>query len=133
MNKASRSTRLQLLRNIAVLQIKLLIDGMRDAILIPISLIAGILGLLRGGGDADREFQHVVRLGRRTEQWINVFGHEPAATNSLATGSLDNLLARVEAAVMEQYRKIPTSGKAGSATNTPDEFVEEGSGKEAEE
>ena len=37
-----------LIRDILVLQLKLVVDGMRDFILVPISLIVGIASLLKG-------------------------------------------------------------------------------------
>ena len=35
-----------LLRDVAVLQVKLLVDGLRDLVLVPASLIAGLISLL---------------------------------------------------------------------------------------
>jgi hypothetical protein len=105
MSESTRSPRQQLVREAAVLQLKLLVDGIRDALLIPVSLVAALIGLVRGGPDADREFRHVLKLGRRSERWINLFGHRPPLLRSHPGGSLDMLLDRVEETVMEQYRK----------------------------
>ena len=81
-----------LAREAAVLQIKLVVDGFRDALLIPISLVAAIIGIFRGGEDADREFREVLKLGRRTERWINLFGYHRPYSKSHPAGSMDRLI-----------------------------------------
>lgn len=105
---ADHNPRLGLLREATVLQLKLLVDGLRDAILIPISLVAALIGLLRGGPDCDREFRRVLKLGRRSERWINLFGHQRPLGRSGATSSLDGILEQVESTVLEQYEKSRT-------------------------
>jgi len=105
-----QNPRLALARETAVFQLKLLADGFRDALLIPISLIAGLLGIVRGGEDCNRQFREVVRLGRRSERWINLFGHEQPLGVENPAGSIDRILEQVEAVVIEQYRK----GKSAS-------------------
>jgi hypothetical protein len=107
METANRNPRIELIRETAVLQIKLLVDGVRDAILIPLSLVAALIGVLRGGADCDREFRRVIKLGRRSERWINLFGHKRPLGNDLAKGSMDSILEQVESAVMEQYKRSP--------------------------
>lgn len=93
------------MRRAAVLQIKLLADGIRDAALIPISLIAALIGLIRGGENADREFEEIIKLGRRSERWINLFGHHRPLKRSHPAGSMDTLIARVEEVLREQVGK----------------------------
>ena len=73
-------TRADLLWRLMVFQLKLLMDGIRDVALVPISLIAGVIGVVRGGPDADRPLESVLRFGRRTEVWINLFGHQQGNT-----------------------------------------------------
>ena len=53
MNKSKESPRVRLIRESATLQLKLVADGLRDALLIPVSLVATVIGLLRGGDDCD--------------------------------------------------------------------------------
>lgn len=114
MSEQEPHPRTELLRKSLILQFKLVLDGIRDAALIPIALVATVIGLLRGGPDVDREFQKVVKLGRRTERWINVFGHQPPLRSNQA-GSLDGLLDRVEEVVMDQYRKGRSEEEARAA------------------
>ena len=105
MNDASQSPRNRLIREAAVFQLKLLIDGLRDALLIPVSLLAMLIGVFRGGDDCDREFRRVLKLGRRSERWINLFGNARPLGRPSRTGSMDAVLEQVETVVMEQYRK----------------------------
>ena len=115
MNDASRNPRIVLIREAAVFQLKLLADGFRDALLIPISLFAALLGVLRGGPDCDREYRRVIKLGRRSERWINLFGNQRPLGRSESKGSMDAILNQVEHAVIEQYRRGQESGKGGGA------------------
>jgi len=111
MDRSNRNPRVELVRETAVLQIKLLVDGLRDAILIPVSLVAALIGLLRGGPDCDLEFRRVIKLGRRSERWINLFGHQPPLGGDPVTGSMDSILEQVETAVMEQYKRGSQTAK----------------------
>jgi hypothetical protein len=117
MNSSSQNPRIDLLRKTAVLQLKLLADGLRDAILIPVSMIAALIGLLRGGNNCDREFRRVVNLGRRSERWINLFGHHPPLDTSHPAGSIDAMLNQVESVVLEQYRKGRSTAETREAVS----------------
>ena len=112
MNSTNESHRFTLIRETATLQLKLIADGFRDAILIPVSLIAALIGLLRGGEDCDREFRRVIKLGRRSERWINLFGHQRPLSAAHPAGSMDKILNQVESVVMDQYKK----GRSASET-----------------
>jgi hypothetical protein len=103
--------RWNLVRDVAVLQVKLIVDGLRDFILVPISLVAGLISLFRAGDPAGNEFYRLLRIGRRTERWINLFGAADRATNP-AEGEMpfpeediDAIVGRVEAFVVDEYRK----------------------------
>jgi hypothetical protein len=105
MNDSTESPRIRLARESAILQLKLIADGFRDALLIPVSLVATVIGLLRGGDDCDLEFRRVIKLGRRSERWINLFGHQRPLEFGRAASSMDHVLEQVEAIVVEQYKK----------------------------
>ncbi len=115
MKEVESQNRGTLIRESVIFQLKLLADGMRDLVLLPISLFATLLGLLRGGDKPDREFRQVIELGRQTEQWINLFGqHEPIPEAGKA-GSIDLLLTRAEEVVREQAKKGGISDAASKA------------------
>lgn len=67
--------RLELIFETGLFQAKLLADGLRDILLVPVSIAATLLGLIAGGDTPDRWFREVLRLGRRSERFINLFGH----------------------------------------------------------
>lgn len=105
MSESSETPRWDLIRSSLLFQLKLVADGMRDFLLVPVSLLATLVGLLRGGSDPEREFEQVLDFGRQTERWINLFGtHEPFGQDGRA-GNLDQLVSRAERLVREQARE----------------------------
>lgn len=62
-----------LLRRLIVFQIKLGLDGLRDLLLSPVSIIAVLVGLLFGGERPDRPFRRLMAFGQRTDIWIDLF------------------------------------------------------------
>jgi hypothetical protein len=115
MNDAPETPRVRLLRDAAVLQLKLVADGFRDALLIPVSLVAALVGLIRGGEDCDTEFRRVIELGRRSERWINLFGRKRPLDVAHPAGSMDRILEQVETIVVEQYKKGKSAAEAREA------------------
>jgi hypothetical protein len=95
------SSRWTLLRDVAAFQVKLLADALRDLLLSPVSLVCGFMDLLRPGGG---RFQALMRFGRRTDRWINLFGAgaqaEPAGKEDW---SIDETIARVEERLRADY------------------------------
>jgi hypothetical protein len=104
--------RWNLLRDIAVLQVKLVVDGARDLILVPVSLVAGLISLFKGGAGTGSEFYDLLRLGRKSEQWINLFGaadraHGDAGDDQAPPGpvtDIDDMVSRVESFLVEEYK-----------------------------
>lgn len=113
--KEAGSSRGALFRASLVFQLKLMADGFRDFALVPISLVATAIGLLRGGKEADREFRQVLELGKQSERWINLFGHHEPPAGTGQAGSLDSLLTRAEEVVREQARTGGISETASRA------------------
>lgn len=118
MNDQPRSPREQLLRDAFILQLKLVADGFRDALLIPISIVAAIVGLVRGGKGCDAEFRRVFELGRSSERWINLFGEQEPLTPDSPVGSIDRILDQVETVVMEQRGKGKSAAEIRDAIRT---------------
>ncbi len=100
-----------LVRDIGVLQLKLVVDGLRDLILVPVSLVAGLISLAKIGRGGGTEFYDLLRLGKRSERWINLFGaadNVPASEEhdiDFSHADMDGLVSRVESFVVEEYRK----------------------------
>jgi hypothetical protein len=117
MKSTNKSPRINLIRDTTILQLKLLADGFRDAVLIPVSLFAALLGLVRGGEDCDRVFRRVIKLGRRSERWINLFGHQRPLGSTHPAGSMDKILGQVEAVVIDQYKKGRSTAETRAAVS----------------
>ena len=106
------SKRGTLIRNAVVFQLKLMADGLRDLVLLPVSLVATVIGLLRGGDEPEREFLQVIEIGRESEQWINLFGNHDTGDNPRAVASIDALFTKVEETLKQQYKAAGTSDRA---------------------
>jgi hypothetical protein len=109
--------RSSLVRESLIFQLKLIVDGFRDFALVPVSLVATLVGLVRGGDEPDREFRQVLELGRQTEHWINLFGQHTPIEEAGNAGSMDLLLTRAEEVVREQSREGGISEAASRAIN----------------
>jgi len=65
--------RSKLVYRVLLFQLKLVADGLRDLLLVPVSLTTGVLGLIAGGNDPERFFRELLRFGRRSDRFINLF------------------------------------------------------------
>ena len=117
--KPAGPDRWTLIRDAAVLQVKLVVDGLRDLVLVPASLIAALVSLVRS--DAGRPGPHFYRLlamGKRSERAIDLFGAYRNAPpeikeESAAAGvNIDDLVARVESFVVDEYRRGGVTAQA---------------------
>jgi hypothetical protein len=64
-----------LIRDVAVFQFKLVVDGLRDLVLVPVSLFAGLLSLLTSKDNVPgSQFYELLGVGKQSEQWIDLFG-----------------------------------------------------------
>lgn len=68
------ATRSVTIRDFVIFQIKLFLDGLKDWVVIPLSIAAVILDILAGKGSRPRLFYSVVRLSERFDHWINLHG-----------------------------------------------------------
>ena len=112
MSDTDESKRGTLVRNAVVFQLKLMADGLRDLVLLPVSLVATVIGLLRGGDEPEREFLQVIQIGRESEQWINLFGNHNVGNESHAVASIDALFTKVEDTLKQHYKAAGTSESA---------------------
>ena len=100
-----------LIRDIAVLQVKLVVDGFRDIVLVPVSLIAGAVSLVKGGEHPAPHFYDLLSVGKQSEKWINLFGAADRVQGSspyddrFAGQDIDSVVRKVEAFVVDEYKK----------------------------
>ncbi len=106
--------RWELLRDVFKFQLKLLVDGLRDVLMSPVSLVAALGGLMLESRRPRRYFDRTLEFGRRTEEWINLFDRyrEPADPG------LDELFARLESRIVEQYQRGGLTSSAKRAVDT---------------
>jgi hypothetical protein len=69
-----RGSRLRLLRDVLVFQVKLGAEALLDITLIPVSLVAAGVDLLLGNWRQPRWFHAVLRFGERCERRIDLWG-----------------------------------------------------------
>ncbi len=101
-----------LIRDVAVLQVKLIVDGLRDLVLVPASLIAGIVSLAKSeGGKPGPQFYTLVGVGKQSERWINLFGAfenappEVVEENHFGDADMDEIVSRMETFVVDEYKR----------------------------
>lgn len=108
---ARRLSRLQLLINLGVFQLKLLMDGIRDILLVPIALGCGLFGIVFGGNHPDRWFNQLLDYGRRSDRFINLFNqHDNHNTDNQPTS--DEMLAPYRKKLVSQAQNSPLATKA---------------------
>ncbi len=108
-----------LIRDAGVLQIKLVFDGLRDLVLVPASMVAALVSLARAhDGIAGPQFYRLLKLGKRSEQWIDLFAahrnlpDENGAGNAPADTNIDDIVKRMESFVVEEYRRGGVTAQA---------------------
>jgi hypothetical protein len=136
-NEAPHSPQWTLIRDLAVLQVKLLVDGFRDLVLLPASIIAAIISLSRTeNGKPGPEFYKLLVLGKQSEHFINLFGalrNAPADIDPQDLGSgaeMDDIVSRVESFVVDEYKR---GGVTAQAKSRIDEALEKMRGRKNKE
>lgn len=112
--------RWELIRDVASLQLKLLADGLRDFLLSPVSVLAGLAGLVFRPSDPAHYFRRVMALGLASERWINLFGRYSRRGSE---ASIDQLLARVEAEVSARHARGGLTAQTRAAIDRSLDFV----------
>ena len=105
-------SRTTLARDIVVLQAKLVVDGLRDLMLVPASLVVGIISLLSfDNGKPGAEFYRLLHAGKQSEHWINLFGALRNAPPDLEEvkgfpdADMDEIVGRLETYMVEEHRR----------------------------
>jgi hypothetical protein len=110
-----------LFRDLAVLQVKLLVDGFRDLVLLPASIIAAIASVMRTeNGVPGPQFYNLLAVGKQSEHWINLFGATKNApegvdgTNEFGDVDMDAIVTKVETFVVAEYKRGGVTAQAKS-------------------
>jgi hypothetical protein len=82
MTQPSQPSNGVLIRDLLIFQLKLWMDGLKDLVLAPVSLVAALCDLLLGPGKRGYRLYAVLRMGERYDLWLNLFGAAKAAQHS---------------------------------------------------
>lgn len=127
-----RRFRWNLIRDLLVFQVKLAADALRDLFLSPMALVAALIDLSQANQAKDSLFYQLLRMGRRSDHWINLFGaagapQEDTAESAKAESpqgqlqSLDHWVLQLEGLLKDQYER---GGITASAKNLVDETLD---------
>ncbi len=106
--------RWELMRDVLKFQVKLVIDGLRDVRMSPISLVAAVAGLLLEPKHPGRYFQRTLDFGRDTEVWINLFDRIPPENEDLG---IDEMFGHLETRLIEQCQRGGLTANAKRAVD----------------
>lgn len=101
-----------LVRDVAVFQFKLIVDGLRDLVLVPVSLVAGLVSLVNSrDGVPGSQFYDLLEVGKQSERWIDLFGAMRNAPPEIRNRvrfpeeNMDQLLDRIETFVVDEEKR----------------------------
>ncbi len=108
----SGAERWTLLRDLGVLQVKLLVDGLRDLILVPAALVAAIISIASSkDGKPGTQFYQLLAWGRESEIWINLFAALKNAPEDIGRPQpfgdrdIDDIVGRLESFVVDEVKR----------------------------
>jgi hypothetical protein len=95
-----------IIRDLVIFQIKLLLDGLKDVVLSPLSVLAAALDLLSPTEKRGKRLYAILRLGERFDRWLNLFNvteraaeHEEGLFGASRAGA-NTLLGKLEEMVL---------------------------------
>jgi hypothetical protein len=114
-----------LLGRLISFQFKLIMDGLRDLLLSPISIVFTLYGIVLQRDRPDKYFNRLMRFGRKSDDFINLFGeHEgpsitttdndiynsdnslpPESSVNLKSKTSDDYVKKLEELILMEYGK----------------------------
>lgn len=104
--KLKQQARSEVIRDTLVIQLKLIVDGLRDLMLMPLVIFATISGLIMHSKQPGRYLYRLLSYGKATENWIGLFDEadkdvlEPL---DIKDQSLDDLVKKTQTAFESKY------------------------------
>ena len=100
MNSEQKQTATRLIKEVVLLQLKVLLGAARDLALGPLAIVAAFVDLVFLKEGPPRYFEAVLRFGERSDRWIDVWsgGRD---VESPKRENVDALIARVEEVVRD--------------------------------
>ena len=111
----------RVIRDVIVFQFKLAMDGIRDLLLSPVSIGAGIYGLIFSPDDPGKYFNQLLKFGRKTDVWINLFGETHYSEDDRPGDSSDVHIKKLEDLLRAEYEK---GGIVKNLKKSTDDIIE---------
>ena len=115
--ESGSNERWKFFRDVLVFQLKMLLDNIRDFVLMPVSLVAALIDLIFKGKRQGSLFYQVLRWGAHSEEVINVYSaietQERPRVNPNYT--VDAVIARLEGVLVRECEKDGTAASIKAA------------------
>ncbi|MCI0433458.1 MAG: hypothetical protein L0271_07400 [Gemmatimonadetes bacterium] len=109
--------RLVLLRDLAIFGLKILLDGLKDVVLIQIAVVAVALDILFPTGTHGKRFYTVLRKSEQFDRWLNLYhvaekaqDNEEGLLGATVAGA-DSLIGKIESMVSRRGERGTTTSK----------------------
>lgn len=108
-----------LIRDLFILQLKLVVDAVKDLLLIKLALFAVVFDVLFGRPGRPLLFYSVLKLGERFDLWLNLYGAAAGAETTedglfgASRAGSNSMLGRLEQLVRQQVEEIRSTTRAG--------------------
>jgi hypothetical protein len=113
------SERSGLLRDALILQLKLILEGLKDILLGPVSLVAVAADLISRTPTERRLFYRALRAGERFERFLNLYGALPEYTQKNSPDRRDPTVDGVLGWGEGHVRKLISERREGYANRAP--------------
>ena len=124
--------RWRFIRDVAVFQVKMFLDNVRDLVLMPVALAAALVDLLMRGEREGSRFYKVLRWGWHSEKVIGVYSaieDHPAGDFEIGRNyTVDGVIARLENVVAREVEKGGTAASIKSAMDRAIDQLHAGTG-----
>jgi hypothetical protein len=118
--------RWKFVRDVIVFQLKMLLDNLRDLVLMPVALGAALIDLIYRGEREGTLFYKVLRWGWHSEKVIDVYSaieNQPPGDFEIGRNyTVDGVIARLEDVVT---REVEKGGTAASIKNAMDRAIDQ--------
>jgi hypothetical protein len=119
-------------RDVVVFQLKMLLDNLRDIVLMPVALGAAVIDLLYRGEREGALFYRVLRWGWHSEKVIDVYSaieNDPSGDFEIGRAyTVDGVIAHLENAVSREVEKGGTVASIKSAMDRAIDQIHAGTG-----
>lgn len=102
--KPEHLDRWRLLADLAAFQGKLVVDGLRDVFLSPLSIGATLLDLVKSENRDESHFYKLMKLGKDSDEWIALFS-AARKEQSQDQNNIDAIVGRIEKIIVEQHQQ----------------------------